>query len=129
MRSYHAFLVIFLSFLIGVAYATTSKKNSDLAPRNKWQAYISKNLNSAFCHDGGYFRTCFPIDIKECSTTVKKLSKFCLSSMRLPDQIDMNQHGIYFGSKIGYCVGQKLELNLNHRKVNNPKCVDPRKWL
>lgn len=126
MRYAVVIFVFIFSFSAGLVYA---KKESNLAPRGKWQSYFKKNLSSVFCHDRGYFRSCFPIDLNECKVSVIKSSHSCFSSMRVPNEIDINKHGIYFGSKIGYCVGQKLEIDLASRKSRDTKCIDPRKWL
>ncbi|OQW48596.1 MAG: hypothetical protein A4S09_04145 [Proteobacteria bacterium SG_bin7] len=122
------FFLVFYSLVAGFVTANESKKRM-LANRGKWQSYIKKNMSSVFCHDGGYFRSCFPIDLSECKTSVIKTSQDCFSSMKFPDKIDLDRHGIYFGSKVGYCVGQKLESDLQNRKSRDSKCVDPRKWL
>ncbi len=118
----------FFSLLAGFVSASESTK-AILANRGKWQSHLKKNMASVFCHDGGYFRSCFPIDLNECRTSVIKTSQDCFSSMKFPDKIDLDRHGIYFGSKAGYCVGQKLENDLRGRKSRDSKCGDPRKWL
>lgn len=117
------FLLVFLAALV-LGFIAHARNESSLV--QKWRREYTLNLLNNFCTTGSYFKECYNLERDECMSEVKRATHKCFEHVNVRSLKDLEKHHIFFGSKVGFCVGKKIE---DEHKTNQKKCRDAREWM
>ncbi len=117
-----------VSFVILMTLALTylAQASSQVGLVQKWRREYTHNLLNNFCTTGSYFQTCYDFDRERCMEEVKRATHKCFERVSVKSAKDLEKHHIFYGSKVGFCVGKKIETE---HKTKQKKCRDAREWM
>jgi len=112
------------------ASPTSNPATSETDAANKWIEGMTALLPNLFCKEGSYFRECFKVNAQECETEATRATRACLQSKDAEIRANLKiDKGKTSGQKLGECAGDSYELSLKDKRIDNPKCNDPSKWM
>jgi len=110
--------------------APTTSPSGGADEVSKWMEGMASVLPNIFCKDGSYFRECFKVTAQECEAEAIRVTRVCLQSKKADIEANLKQEGgKKWGEKVGECAGGSYELSLKDKRIDNPKCNDPSKWI
>lgn len=121
-------VILLCLVLAGLVLGYLSHAGNETGLVQKWRREYTHNLLNNFCTTGSYFKECYGLDRERCMEEVKRATYKCFDRVAIRSSKELEKFHIFYGSKIGFCVGKKIEME---RKVNrsSKQCLDPREWL
>ncbi len=121
--------ILVASAVVGVALSSSAAAGGKVSKAD-WVEAMKSALPGALCPAGGYFLSCFKMTSQECQDVALTATKKCLASLddKFPAEFHQPDDGRKWGTQVGTCTGEGMELALKGKKNDTAKCNDPGAW-
>ena len=90
--------------------------------KSLWQGQMKENLSNQFCREDAYYIYCLGLSKKECEKNLIAQFDNCFLKAKVPSDVKHIKESIYFGMKIGFCLGDGMEAKYKLQKSKDEKC-------